>query len=158
MMITILVLTASKRLLYIWIYSASTFNPYESFSSTVVTTGKTQIKKTAGWKVKVNKLNKTAGRKVKVDKTLALSPQLLHPPGLHLPGFRLLSSSLVQVTQAGYLLPGKEQKLVNILPSATSWLRLEKISPHLRRYTRYYELSAEIIQHLHKYDVVVWKH
>ena len=33
--------------------------------------------------------------------------------------------------QAGYLLPGKEQKLVNILPSATSWLRLEKISPHL---------------------------
>ena len=27
--------------------------------------------------------------------------------------------------QAGYLLPGKEQKLVNILPSATSWLRLE---------------------------------
>ena len=24
--------------------------------------------------------------------------------------------------QAGYLLPGKEQKLVNILPSATSWL------------------------------------
>ena len=98
LMITILVLTASKRLLYIWIYSASTFNPYESFSSTVVTTGKTQIKKTAGWKVKVNKLNKTAGRKVKVDKTLALSPQLLHPPGLHLPGFCLLSSSLVQVT------------------------------------------------------------
>ena len=27
--------------------------------------------------------------------------------------------------KAGYLLPGKEQKPVNILPSATSWLQLE---------------------------------
>ena len=91
-------LDCKQRLLYIWIYSASTFNSYESLSSTVVWTGKTQIKKTAGRKVKVNKLIKTAGRKVKVNKTLALSPQLLHPPGLHLPGFCLLSSSLVQVT------------------------------------------------------------
>ena len=65
---------------------------------------------------------------------LGLNPLSTTPPSPRVPPAGLLPPLQLPGPghcQAGYLLPGEEQKLVNILPSATSWLRLEKISPHL---------------------------